>query len=78
MRTGGYCAFTVPMVVDRMTASRYNLPPSYHGSRDNPVDCLVFTEYGADAWKHVVQAGFEECRIIVREYPSALALVAMK
>src|SRR5262249_22826277 len=78
LKPGRYCAFTVPMIVDRLTISRAGLPPSYHGSPDNPADCLVHTEYGADAWKHVIQAGFQECRLFSLEYPSALALVAVK
>jgi SAM-dependent methyltransferase len=78
LRPGGFCAFTVPMVVDRLTASREGLPPSYHGSPSNPADCLVTTEYGADAWKHVVLAGFRECRIVPLEYPAALALVGVR
>jgi hypothetical protein len=54
------------------------LPPSYHGLPANPVDCLVHTEYGADAWKHVVLAGFSESRMIPLEYPAGLAMVGVK
>ena len=78
LKPGGVCAFTVPIVVGRLTSSRAGLPPSYHGSPENPEDCLVHTEYGADAWKHVVLAGFSECRIIPLEYPAALALVGVR
>jgi ubiquinone/menaquinone biosynthesis C-methylase UbiE len=31
---GGYCAFTIPTIVDRMTRSRAGLRHSYHGSPD--------------------------------------------
>jgi SAM-dependent methyltransferase len=75
---GGFCVFTVPIVVDRLTRSRAGLPPSYHGSPDNPGDYLVQTEYGADAWKHLFQAQFAECRIICLEYPGAMALVGVR
>jgi SAM-dependent methyltransferase len=78
LRPGGLCAFTVPMVVDRLTLSREGLPPSYHGSPDNPGDCLVRTEYGADAWKHVFLAGFGECRLFTIEFPTAQALVGVR
>jgi SAM-dependent methyltransferase len=78
LKPGGFCAFTVPMIVGRLTASREGLPPSYHGSSDDPEDCLVRTEYGADAWTHVALAGFEECRIYSLEYPAAQALVAVR
>lgn len=79
LRRGGICAFTVPIIVDRMTRSREGLPPSYHGRpTDMKRDFAVVTEYGADAWKHVIAAGFEECRISSLEYPAAQALVGVK
>lgn len=75
----GFCALTVPIIVDRMTTNRSGLPPSYH---DTPMqrgaDFTVQTEYGCDAWKHVVLAGFRECRVIALEFPSALALVGVR
>jgi SAM-dependent methyltransferase len=74
----GFCAFTVPMIVDRFTISREGMPPSYHGSPSNPVDCLVHTEYGADAWKHFLLAGFQECRIFALEYPTSQAMVEVR
>lgn len=79
LRPGGFCAFTVPIIVDRLTTSREGLPTSYHGSPgEKPEDFKVYTEYGADAWKHVVEAGFVECRMCPLEYPAALALVGVK
>jgi SAM-dependent methyltransferase len=78
LKPGGFCAFTVPIVVDRLTRSREGLPPAYHGASVSPRDYLVHTEYGADAWKHVIQAGFRECRIFALDYPSALALVGVR
>jgi hypothetical protein len=78
LKPGGICAFTIPIIVDRLTLSREGLPSSYHGSSANPADCLVHSEYGADAWKHVIQAGFEECRLFAFDYPAALALVGMR
>lgn len=78
LKPGGFCAFTIPMIVDRLTLSRQGLPRSYHGSPDNLADNLVYTEYGADAWKHVIQAGFEECRIYSIDFPTAQALVGKK
>jgi SAM-dependent methyltransferase len=78
LKPGSFCAFTVPLIVDRLTLSREGMQPSYHGSPTNPGDYLVHTEYGADAWKHVVLAGFRECRIVPLEYPAALAMVGVK
>jgi SAM-dependent methyltransferase len=77
LKPGGFCAFTIPIIVDRLTASREGMPPSYHGSPDCPSDCLVQTEYGADAWKHAALAGFRECRLFFFDYPSAMALVGV-
>jgi SAM-dependent methyltransferase len=79
LRPSGLCAFTVPIIVDRLTRSRTGLPPSYHGApKEDPMDYLVVTEYGADVWKHLVFAGFDECRIFSLDYPSAQALVGVR
>lgn len=76
---GGFCAFTVPIIVDRMTVARAGVPPSYHDTPDQrAADLAVQTEYGCDAWKHVVLAGFQECRLIALEFPTALALVGVR
>ena len=79
LSSGGFCTFTIPMIVDRMTFSRAGLAPSYHGT---PTECApdlaVQTEYGCDAWKHLVLAGFEECRLITLEFPSAFAFVGVR
>ncbi|MEG4325011.1 class I SAM-dependent methyltransferase [Microcoleus sp. herbarium5] len=79
LKPGGFCCFTIPIVVDRLTISREGLPPSFHGNSGskNP-DLLVHTEYGSDAWQQVMLAGFDECRIYSLEYPAAQALVAVK
>ncbi len=76
---GGYCAFTIPIIVDRMTRSRAGLPSSYHGHPDQrSSDLVVQTEYGCDAWKHLILAGFQECRLVAAEFPSALAFVGTR
>lgn len=78
LKPGGTCAFTVPIVMDRLTRSRQDLPPSYHGSAATPGDFLVHTEYGADAWRQVLMAGFAECRIVSLEHPTAHAMTAIR
>ena len=79
LKPGGVLAFTVPVIVDRLTKSRAGLQPSYHGyPTDEKHDLLVHTEYGSDVWRQVIQAGFHECRIVVLEYPAAFALIAIK
>jgi len=75
----GYCVFTIPVIVDRMTRSRKGLLPSYHGdANQRAIDLAVQTEYGCDAWKHVILAGFQECRLVAAEFPSALAFVGVR
>lgn len=79
LRSDGYCIFTVPVVVDRLTRSRDGLVPSYHGQSGVPADDqVVFSEFGADFWKCVLAAGFSSCEIFCLEYPSALAILAKK
>lgn len=76
---GGYCVYTVPAIVGRMTRSRAGLSPSYHGdANQRSADFVVQTEYGCDAWKHLILAGFQECRLITPEFPSALAFVGAR
>jgi len=78
LKDGGFCVFTVPMIVDRLTASRKGLPDIFHGTPSNSQDLLVYTDYGADVWKHLILAGFKECRIISLEYPAAQAFIGIK
>ena len=69
----------MPIVVGRLTRSRQDLPPSYHGGeRDKFGDYLVQTEYGADFWRQVLEAGFAECRIVAVQPPAAHAVVGLK
>jgi len=75
----GHCIFTVPIIVGRLTRSRSGLKNSYHGSSSQlDSDYTVHTEFGVDIWKLPVEAGFASVRIHSFEYPSALAIDAMK
>ena len=78
LRPGGFTCFTVPIVLGRLTRSREGLVPSFHGNRSNPQDCLVQTEYGADVWSQVLDAGFTSCTIHSLSHPAALALSARR
>lgn len=76
---GGFCVFTIPVIVERMTRSRAGLPRSYHGAPgQRAADFAVETEYGCDAWTHLMLAGFQECRVMTPEFPSALAFVGAR
>ena len=77
LRPGGALCFTVPVIVGRMSRSRAGLPRSYHG---NPAtmaaDFAVQTEFGADAWTYVLQAGFAEVSMHCVAYPAGIAFLA--
>ena len=78
LKPGGALCFTIPIIVGRMSRTRDGLKPSYHGDpAKNASDYLVQTEYGADAWTHLIQAGFSQVRIFTVEYPSAIAFAAI-
>ena len=71
LRPGGRLCFTVPMIVGRLTRSRDASEPSYHGDEHHRY--LVHTEYGADAWTHIVEAGFSGCGVETLDFPAATA-----
>jgi SAM-dependent methyltransferase len=75
---GGACALTVPMVVGRLTRSRAGLPETFHGAPNEVHHHLVHTEYGADAWRQVLEAGFAECRLSSLAAPAAHALIGIR
>lgn len=62
-----------------MSRSRAGLKHSYHGTASQSAsDYVVHTEFGADVWKFVMEAGFTSAQIHSFEYPSALAIEAIK
>jgi SAM-dependent methyltransferase len=75
---GGVCAFTVPVIVGRLTRSREGLPPSYHGTAEENRPYRVHTEFGADLWTYALAAGFPECRAYSLEFPATVAWLACK
>lgn len=77
LRPGGFTCYTIPMVVGRLSKSRHGKPASFHGTPGND-EYLVHTEYGGDAWTQIMEAGFEECRLITLDYPASVALVGVK
>lgn len=77
LQANGRCIYTVPLIVRRLSRSRKGLKKSYHGNvKEIESDYIVHTEFGADAWKFAVEAGFICVRIHSFEYPSALAIEA--
>jgi SAM-dependent methyltransferase len=73
-RNGALC-FTIPIIPGRLTKRRDGLPPSYHGGGPGGAS-LVFTEYGADFWTQVLDAGFANLTIVSAFWPEAVAFIA--
>ncbi|MFI4957143.1 MAG: class I SAM-dependent methyltransferase [Gammaproteobacteria bacterium] len=76
---GGVTIFTVPIIVGKMTRSRDWLPATYHGAEGEfASDYKVFTEFGADIWCMVMEAGFSACSMIPYAYPAGIAIIATR
>jgi SAM-dependent methyltransferase len=74
--TGALC-FTVPTIVGRLSRNRDGLPRSYHGNIQTVADDFVVqTEFGADVWAYIFEAGFTVATIHAVEYPAGLAFLA--
>jgi SAM-dependent methyltransferase len=79
LRKGGACIFTVPTIVGRLSRSRNNLKPSYHGNvEQRGFDFRVATEFGADIWCYVLRSGFASCKLHAIDYPAGIAIEAAK
>jgi SAM-dependent methyltransferase len=79
LKPGGHLFYTVPIVIGRLTRTRGALPPSYHGKRGlNRDDCIVQTEYGADFWCEIFEAGFREVSLTSLIFPASVAIHAIK
>lgn len=77
LKPDGALCFTVPTIVGRMSRSRDGLPKSFHGdSRTAADDFAVQTEFGADAWTYIMDAGFTEVSIHSLSYPAGIAYLA--
>jgi len=77
LKKSGCCAFTVPVVLGRLSRSRAGMKKSYHGASDEDGgDLVVQTEFGSDVWKYVLEAGFSSVSVHCVDYPSGLAFEA--
>lgn len=77
LRPGGACCFTVPIVVGRLTRTREGMPVIRHGSQGcADASMIVHTEFGANLWCGVLEAGFDACQLVSYHYPAGIALIA--
>jgi SAM-dependent methyltransferase len=79
LKPGGALCFTIPIIVARMSRNRAGLTTSHHGNPAAPSDDFaVRTEFGADAWTYLMEAGFSTVSIHAVGYPAATAFRALK
>jgi SAM-dependent methyltransferase len=77
LKPEGALVFSVPIVIGRLTRNRSGLPPSYHGMPGTEDESMrVHTEFGADAWTMVLEAGFARVELVAFMFPSGIAMVA--
>ncbi len=76
---GGALIYTIPVVYGRLSRTRQELPPSYHGTPGlNQSGWLVHTEYGADFWVQAMAANFRKLTVITMGGPESLAVICHK
>lgn len=79
LKPGGHLFYTIPIVIGRLTKTRHGLPASYHGAPGmNRNDLAVQTEYGADFWCEIFEAGFRNVRLTSLMFPASVAIHAIK
>ena len=79
LKPGGALCFTIPIIIGRLSRSRAGLAKSYHGNPSMASDdFVVHTEFGADAWTYLMDAGFSTISIYAVDYPTATAFRALK
>jgi SAM-dependent methyltransferase len=79
LKQAGQLFYTVPIVIGRLTKKRAGLQPSYHGKQETTRDdYIVHTEYGADFWCEVFEAGFQEITLTSLVFPASVAICATK
>lgn len=73
----GLLCFTAPTIVGRLSRSRTGLPDSFHGAPNaNATDFLVHSEFGADLWCLLAEAGAAHIQIHAVDYPAGIAMSA--
>jgi SAM-dependent methyltransferase len=76
----GKVFYTIPVIYGRLSKWRDLLPNSYHGNQDESQgeDYKVWTEYGADFWVELLNAGFKEITINTIDDLASVAICATK
>lgn len=76
---GGKMLLTIPIVPSRLTRRTTGLPASYHGDPETSSDdYIVRTEYGADFYLDLLEAGFREVRLHTLDDAASFCIVCVK
>lgn len=80
LKNGGVLFYTIPIVYERLTRRRDNLKNSFHGSQDEGQgdDFKVWTEYGADFWVEIINAGFKDITMHTISDLASISIIAIK
>ncbi len=80
LKNDGVLFYTIPIVTNRLTKRRDGLSKSFHGSQDEDQgdDYIVWTEYGANFWVEIIDAGFTEITLYTLGDTSSLSISAKK
>ncbi len=75
----GSMIMTIPIVPTRLTRRRDHLPESYHGQSGTAAgDMKVITEYGADFYLDLIQAGWRQVTLYTLGSLASLAVIGTK
>lgn len=79
LRPGGRMLMTIPIVHNRITRRRDDLPDSFHGNSGNrDSDMKVITEYGADFYLQLIAANWKRITLFTLSDEASLAVIANK
>ena len=78
LKPGGRCIFTVPELPGKLSRSREYLTPVYHANPTGARGDVVHTDFGADAWRYAMDAGFRKVTLRAFDWPAALAWECIK
>ncbi len=79
LKYGGVLAYTIPIIVGRLSRRRDQLRASFHGDPLSAAEDLrVVTEYGADFWCELMAAGFREISLHALRFPQSIGIIARR
>ena len=79
LKVNGVLFYTIPIIHGRLSIKRFGMPKSYHGEYAKKMeDYIVYTEYGADFYLEILEAGFKNISLHTLGGKESIAIVACK